>query len=377
MNLRTLVLVGTAAAIGYIAWSGAFAALALTVLMPALWAAAGTRWRSGAVVAAYQLAATSSLPRGIEGYYGTLLARGVVLWMVAALIVAGVWMALWVPKSRKLRALGVVGALFLTAFPPIGVVGWASPLTAAGVLFPGWGWVGLVSTVVVIEILALCDWRPLLLGTGVIVAWAVLLRGPAPTIAGWEGVNTCGGKTDETNAMRKMIELPRLMRSTSARVTVYPETVSGLWMPGEDEWWTRELNGVRQTVLVGAEVLEPDGQYANAVIEVNQVGSRVVYRQRMPVPLTMWRPWASDGARAYWFQNPVAVAAGKRAAVLICYEQTIVWPVLCSMAGRPDVVIACSNDWWCRNSAIPGIQRNSVTSWCRLFNVPLVMAVNR
>jgi hypothetical protein len=286
-------------------------------------------------------------------------------------------MALWGPKSRKLRALGVVGALFLTAFPPIGVVGWASPLTAAGVLFPGWGWVGLAGTVIVIEIMALCDWRLLLVGTGVIAAWAVLLRGPAPTIAGWEGVNTCGGKTDETNAMRKMIELPRLMRATSARVTVYPETVAGLWMPGEDEWWARELNGIRQTVLVGAEVLEPDGHYANTLIEVNRTASRVVYRQRMPVPLTMWRPWAKDGARAYLFHNPVVPAAGKRVAVLICYEQTLVWPALCSFAYQPDVILACSNDWWCREPTIPTVQRNCVTAWCRLFNVPLVTAINR
>ena len=64
INLRTLVLVGTAAAIGYIAWSGAFAALALSVLMPALWAGQGHALAIGAaVVAAYQLAATSSLPR--------------------------------------------------------------------------------------------------------------------------------------------------------------------------------------------------------------------------------------------------------------------------------------------------------------------------
>jgi apolipoprotein N-acyltransferase len=203
------------------------------------------------------------------------------------------------------------------------------------------------------------------------------MRGPAPTLEGWEGIDTFGGKTDESNAMRKIVELPRLMRFTSARVAVYPETVAGLWMPGEEEWWARERGGGQRTALIGAEVLEPDGKYANAVIEVSQTGSRVVYRQRMPVPLTMWRPWAGDGAHAYWFQNPVAAAAGKRAAVLICYEQTIVWPVLCSMAGRPDVVIACSNDWWCCNSEIPTIQRNSVTSWCRLFNVPLVMAVNR
>ena len=96
----------------------------------------------------------------------------------------------------------------------------------------------------------------------------------------------------------------------------------------------------------------------------------------MPVPLTMWRPWASDGTHAYWFENPVVDVAGERAAVLICYEQVIVWPILFSMAGRPTVVVAIANDWWAGCSTIPGIQKNCVLAWSRLFGTPLVTATN-
>jgi hypothetical protein len=58
------------------------------------------------------------------------------------------------------------------------------------------------------------------------------------------------------------------------------------------------------------------------------------------VLLTMWRPWASDGTHAYRFKDPVMDVADERAAVLICYEQVIVWPILFSMADRPTVVVA-------------------------------------
>jgi hypothetical protein len=377
MSWRPIVLVGAATAIGVIAWSGPFPAIALALVVPGLWAAAESRWQAGAAVAAYQLAATRSLPTGIEAYYGTLLARGVVLWGVAALLVAGVWIALWRPKTAKWRLLGAAGALFLTAFPPIGVVGWVSPLTAAGALFPNCGWLGLLGTVLVIE--ALVSARPKWLAAGAVfvVLWAAILAGPVKEMAGWRGIDTAGGRTDAGNAMGKMIELPRLMRSSPARVALYPETVAGLWMPGEEAWWKKELGSQGRVALVGAEVVESDGRYANAVIEISPIAWSVVYRQRMPVPLTMWRPWAADTAHAYWFRNPVVLAAGKRAAVLICYEQALVWPVLCSMADSPEVVVATSNDWWCRDSAIPTIQRNSVRAWCRLFGLPAVMAFNR
>jgi apolipoprotein N-acyltransferase len=96
----------------------------------------------------------------------------------------------------------------------------------------------------------------------------------------------------------------------------------------------------------------------------------------MPVPLTMWQPWASEGTHAYWFENPVVDVAGEHAAVLICYEQVIVWPIVFSMANRPTVVVAIANDWWAGGSTIPRIQENCVLAWCRLFGTPLVTATN-
>jgi len=38
------------------------------------------------------------------------------------------------------RALRYLIVIVLMALPPFGITGWAHPLTAAGVLFPGWGW---------------------------------------------------------------------------------------------------------------------------------------------------------------------------------------------------------------------------------------------
>jgi hypothetical protein len=38
-------------------------------------------------------------------------------------------------------------AYLLSVAPPLGMIGWACPVTAAGILFPGWEWGGLVAVV--------------------------------------------------------------------------------------------------------------------------------------------------------------------------------------------------------------------------------------
>jgi apolipoprotein N-acyltransferase len=171
--------------------------------------------------------------------------------------------------------------------------------------------------------------------------------------------------------------LPKLAAATPGRVIVLPESIGGLWFEVPEAFWKEGLaSSGDKTVLLGAAVGEGDGRSANILLSVTRTGSKVIYRQRMPVPLTMWRPWTSDGTHAYWFENPVVDVAGERAAVLICYEQVIVWPILFSMAGRPTVVVAIANDWWAGHSTIPAIQRNCVLAWCRLFGTPLVTATN-
>jgi hypothetical protein len=65
-----------------------------------------------------------------------------------------------------------------------------------------------------------------------------------------------------------------------------------------------------------------------------------------------------------------------RVAVLICYEQLLVWPVLQSMSGAPDIVVAIGNGWWTSGTSIVDVQRAAVLAWARLFAKPVVFSFN-
>ena len=117
------------------------------------------------------------------------------------------------------------------------------------------------------------------------------------------------------------------------------------------------------------------------MIEMSGDGAQVLYRERMPVPVSMWQPWLAltgeaGGARAHLFEGPVVETAGLRVAPLICYEQLLIWPVLQSALSSPDVIVAISNDWWTEGTSVAAIQRASAEAWARLFGLPLVMAFN-
>ncbi|WP_394890011.1 DUF1612 domain-containing protein [Mesorhizobium sp. AaZ16] len=92
--------------------------------------------------------------------------------------------------------------------------------------------------------------------------------------------------------------------------------------------------------------------YDNVMIEVSGQGARIVYRERIPVPVSMWQPWTSGGATANFFVNPVVEFSGTWIAPLICYEQLLVWPVLQSMLFDPQVIGATGNGWWTGKTGI-------------------------
>jgi hypothetical protein len=161
---------------------------------------------------------------------------------------------------------------------------------------------------------------------------------------------------------------------------VLPESALGFWTPTVERLWTKALVGSSVTVIAGAAVVDADG-YDNVLVEMSAAGARVLYRERMPVPGSMWQPWRSwwgdsEGAQADFFANPIVVLHDRKLAPLICYEQLIAWPVLQSMLHDPDVIVAVGNGWWTANTSIVAIQRASVEAWARLFAKPLVISFN-
>jgi apolipoprotein N-acyltransferase len=269
--------------------------------------------------------------------------------------------------------------------PPLCIIGWASPLTAAGVLFPGTGWFGIVGVLALIGSLRVCP-RPVIFAAAVLATAAnIVYHGdPAPP-PGWEGVNTSfdsiGSDTaDPVSAYQAAEWLQQRALESKAKVIIFPETVVPRWTEATEIFWEQTLAALAasgKTVVIGAGLPIPcSTRYENAVL-IRGRGGPDSFLQRIPVPVGMWRPLRPLGVPLHLFGARVIRISDRRAAVLICYEQLLIWPILVSVAEvRPDVLLAVANDRWVGGSALPTLQTIVTNSWSRLFALPNVRAVN-
>jgi hypothetical protein len=379
-----VALVAAAIAVGAVGWSGHVLALPLACAFPALWAFAPSRLSSAAVSAGYFLSASRGLPQGVVNFYGSDFSVGIALWIGAAAAFVLVHTVLWQRQPGWRGAVSFGTAATLMSLPPFGIVGWAQPITAAGVLFPGWGWWGLAATAVILIAMTTRCWPIVAIVATGLWAWsAAHWIAPAPP-AGWVGLDTklgsALGRAPDLAQSAALLRRAREATAAGARVVVLPESAAGLWTPTASMFWMDGLRGVGVTVIAGAAIVDHDG-YDNALVEIGDGQAYELYGERMPVPVSMWQPWLGwtgrdGGAKASFFGNPVVASAGLRVAPLICYEQLLVWPVLQSMLYSPDVVVAIGNDWWTAGTSILAIQRASCEAWARLFARPLVLAFN-
>lgn len=376
---RSLLQILLAGLIGLIAWSGELWTLPLSLAFPLLWAASRNRIQAGLIALAYYLAASRGLPVGAATFFESHLTVGMGLWLLAGVALSLVWFAAW-SKSYQRRAFMIPVVLLIISVPPFGIVGWCNPLTAAGVIFPGLGWIGLAMTVVLVVLTALL---PVLARLPVLLSLSLLSPYVNASVVAnttdWIGVNTrysfTTGNRDFLQDFFRQQEMIGIANSSTNPVSVFPESSAGLWHSASEHLWTSNLRSQGKHIVLGAELPSGNG-YENSMIEISEAGAKVVYRQRMPVPVSMWKPWADDGVKAYWFSYPTFEVAGKTVAGLICYEQFLVWPVLQSMFYRPEALIATANVWWAKDTSIPAIQKASVAAWASLFDVPTVLAFN-
>jgi hypothetical protein len=350
--------------------------------------------------ALYYLAASHGLYGGAPVFFGAAKAApalGLFFWLGTALTLALPWGLLWTPSAASLRikALRLLTALALVTLPPLGLYGWANPLLCAGYLLPGTGVSGIAAVIsawaAVMHLQAAHRraYRFLLFGLGAF-ALAMSCRptdGLLRAADGWENINTefgrlYSGSDDTLSQIERFETLAGLLRQSEGRYAVLPETVGGFWGDVTEGLWdglSKEFEKEGRTYLVGAETFkEGTAKYFN-VVQVRGANSDTI-RQRYPVPVSMWRPFSGTGAVASWFErkNGIAVIDGKRVGILICYEPYLYFPSFMTAALKnPEVLVAVSNSWWCRDTNLPAVSDNAMRSWALLFDVPLVTARNR
>ena len=419
--LRCVASLGTGVAIS----TGYPLGIAAAIAMPMLAMQQPTRrtaYRSAFCYYAGALWPVIPAARNFFGASASLL-HGVVAWFVAATLLAAPWPVGWTRRENQLL-WRVPLALIATVLPPLGIIGCASPLTAAGLLFPGTGWFGLIAVVLLCAGLCVKSsaFRVTLAAvTLAIFANAIYPHDPQPP-TGWEAVNThfgpiAHGPADPIRAYTAAQSIRSRAEASRARVLIFPETVVPRWTVATDLFWQQtlaNLSASRKTIFVGSGLSESSQLYrsnptlagydlaeAIAVLRSDtsprplqrrgqDLGTSDVYKnavvirgaesatfvQRVPVPLGMWHPFSSAGVPLNLFGSGVVCIGGQRAAVLICYEQLLTWPVLSSMLQHPTLIVAVANDYWVEDTSIPRCQANSVRAWARLFGIAVLSAVN-
>lgn len=370
-----------AIAIGLVGWSGDPRLLPAAMLFPLLWSFAPTRIGAALVAASYFLAASRGLPQGVSNFFGHGLAAGLALWIAASSLFVAVHAVLWTGRPGSVRVIRYTAAAIMLGIPPVGIVGWAHPITAAGILFPGLGWLGLAAAAALLLAMSGRLWPVATVPLAGLWILSAVSWSPPAVPDGWAGIDTAfGGRNEEYADYRQHRETITRVLATADAVVVLPENALGLWTQTTEELWTRALQDRDVTIFGGAVILAETG-YHSVMLELTEQGASVRYRQRMPVPISMWQPWLSlvgapAGATADFFANPVVKVRGAKVATLICYEQLLIWPILQSAMGTPDILVAPINGWWTTDTEIVAIQIAATAAWARLFDLPLIMPIN-
>ncbi|CCM79455.1 conjugal transfer protein TraB [Rhizobium mesoamericanum] len=380
---RSTLLIIASIAIGVVGWSGHVALLPVAIGFPVLWSLARTRLVAALVSAGYFLAASRGLPQGVTAYYSSDIWPGLLLWLCASLSFVMVHTVLWT-QNASVRPFRYLLAAAVMAIPPFGIIGWAHPVTAAGVVFPGWRWWGLGLMTAGLAGLATRVWPAAAIALTGFWLWSAASWTEPRLPDGWRGVDLDLGATLGRDVglqrHRDLIATVRTVAGNGAHFVVLPESALGFLTPTVTRLWTGAFADADTTIIAGVAVIDHGG-YDNILVAIDRTGGRILYRERMPVPGSMWQPWRSwfgesGSASADFFANPVVLAGGSRVAPLICYEQLLIWPVLQSMLHDPDFILAVGNGWWTEGTSIVAIQRAATTAWARLFDKPLVFAIN-
>jgi apolipoprotein N-acyltransferase len=379
MDTLTALRIVTAGLIGYFAWGGIFWAIPLSVVVPCLTAVQPTRIAAAGTASAYYAAASAPVMAVARAYWPSLGMRAVMLWIAAAAILSFPSILCWTRREAR-RAWTTAAAVALSALPPLCIVGWASPLVSAGVLFPNAGWLGVLATLVLPGLLVSKHTRRAALFTAIAASLGCNLAAkPLGTPRGWEAETTSIHRRQPPDDLAEYAierRLQNVATSSRGQFLVFPEGTVRRWTAATDEFWAGAIAGSGKTLFVGAG-LPVDGArgYNNSTAILSETGRSAVH-QRIPVPGGMWNPFRNDGFAMHLLAPGTADIGGGRAAVLICYEQLLVWPMLRSAVERPTLLIAASNEAWTAGTRVPVVQHACVRAWARLFGLPLISAIN-
>jgi hypothetical protein len=379
---RTVILFAAAALIGFLGWSGVARLSWISLLYPFLYLQSRSRLEALSAVFYYAGATWSVIP-GADVFFGTNAGFAFPSLLFLGCIALGSvpWVLLY--HSRFIQ-VSAIAALTVLALPPLSLVTVAHPLISVGQWFPGTRWFGILLPLIAI---LLYRWFGPRYTVGILLASFIVthVRWTPPAVDPHVAIidTDFGGSAFVPRSSLVLYQQARLIQSEALKhpdsVVLFPETIVPTWSRMTDAHWQdtfRSLEQQHTTLLLGTTVPVPATQGSRNILLTRGFGPHFAYVQRIPVPLAMWHFGGKDGFPLMLRYPPTIRVLNQHAAVLMCYEQLLIWPALQSLARDPDMLLAPSNDYWASKTAIPAIQHEAAKNWADLWDIPLYEARN-
>lgn len=374
--------------LGFLAWGNDIALTLLSPLLFLVYFRTEKRLNLYLFTLGYYLASSRGLLIGTYQYYSDIKIA-LILWMSVAILVSMPWIIFW-SKSIKRRYLYFPLALAASILPPFGFIAWSNPLPSAGLIFPGSGFLGMILLLgLVYGVSYLIDrakWDNMLPLKLIVFFSLIMTFG-----LGVSKLNNPKGSKidaietsfkydpDKPDRLKDFIRISKYLEIASAspkKEILLPENALGFYRESQRVAW-RDLT--RSKVIYAGAYIPIAGTkyYDNVLLQVDSNSSKILYRQRVPVPVSMWKPFSDQGARATFYKDPTIEINGEKVGVLICYEQLLTYVMLQTMYYDPKSIIGISNLYWSQGTSIEQIQRESLDLYGLLFGVDVYFSVNR
>lgn len=387
---------GLAGMVGLIAFNTPIG-LALCFLLPWLMVRHATlRWWPAAVMGMYWLGANATLVETLRAYDPTAGIAALAYPVLLTVLLTAPFLLVNPGASPLRRAIAVAGAMLLVTVPPIGLLGWQSPLFAGAMIYPRTGAAGVLLCAALMGLIAggaLTKAAPRALRRTAMLCLAaapiaLLISAHAPVARGlghWIGVDTHFGPVPEGREPRgaQIAAKADVYLSGNYDVVIFPESVLPSFSAADQMAMNAmEVDAARQGVVVLAGATHPvtDGpdRWAN-VLQAFGAMQGVMQESRLPAPVGNWR--IGEGVRLRPFASDLMALpdrTGMRTvAVSICYENLVLWGHPGLLTGQAEALVAVGNHWFAGATRIPAIDRTSVWALGRLAGVPVIAAMNR
>ena len=171
--------------------TGSFLGIAVSILLPALWVRQTSARLCLYCAFTYYLIALWSVPMVARNFFGPNagLIDSIVLWLVASVLLALPWRFVWSDYATSALWRVPLG-LLASIVPPLGLIGWASPTVAAGLLFPATGYAGFALTLFMPGCLTVSPRRTVVCAVVLAVGCNLIHPRPPEVPTGWQGIDT-------------------------------------------------------------------------------------------------------------------------------------------------------------------------------------------